>query len=158
MTKTTCGAVAPETKSDTGEIADAFDDFMQSFKAFRSANDERLGELETRSAADVLTTEKVDRISAALDEHKKALDRLVAERSRPPLGGGTAAMPSSIARLPATVPQRRNSPSSATPGPYHTLEPLLDMANSVTDAHDIAVDRVGSTAPNRPWCAVVDSL
>jgi len=45
---------------------------MGAFEAFRQANDERLAEIEQRTSADILTSEKVDRISAALDEHKAA--------------------------------------------------------------------------------------
>jgi HK97 family phage major capsid protein len=66
------------------EIKDAFDDFMRSFEAFKQANDERLGELEKR-ASDAVTTEKVDRINAALDEQKHALDELVLAGQRPAL-------------------------------------------------------------------------
>ena len=75
---------APETKSR--EIDAAFDDFSASFEAFKQANDERLAEMETRFGADVVTSEKVDRISSAIDEQKKALDRLVLKQARPPLG------------------------------------------------------------------------
>jgi HK97 family phage major capsid protein len=81
-------AGAPETKSATAqELNDAFDEFMTSFEAFKEANDERLGQIETRMGADVITSDKVDRVSRALDEQKKALDRLVLKRSRPALGG-----------------------------------------------------------------------
>lgn len=68
MTEMTSGH-APETKS-TGrepELADAFDEFMTTFEAFKEGNDRRLAELENKGA-DVLTVEKVDRISKALDE------------------------------------------------------------------------------------------
>ncbi|WEX07738.1 phage major capsid protein [Chelativorans sp. AA-79] len=67
------------------ELAGAFAEFMTSFEAFKEANDERLKKIERRSA-DPLTTEKVERISAALDEQKKALDRLVLKKGRPALG------------------------------------------------------------------------
>jgi len=81
-------SAAPETKSHAGtaELSTAFEEFMTSFEAFKEANDERLAELETRMSADVLTTEKVERISKALDEQKRAMDRLVLKRARPPLG------------------------------------------------------------------------
>lgn len=94
MTRSQTGAVAPEIKSDTGDLAGAFDEFMESFHAFRDANDERLSQLETRAAADVVTSDKVDRISATLDEQKRALDGVVARNSRPPLLGGAEAVPS----------------------------------------------------------------
>jgi len=87
---------ALEAKAAGGhaELADAFDEFMTTFEAFKDANDQRLGELEKRSA-DGLTVEKVDRISRALDDQKKAIDGLTLKRIRPALDrGGSRAMPS----------------------------------------------------------------
>jgi len=83
---------APETKSaEGGEIGAAFDDFMSAFEGFKDANDERLRQIESRMGADVVMAEKVDRISRALDEQKKAMDRLILKRARPELGGAPAA-------------------------------------------------------------------
>jgi predicted phage gp36 major capsid-like protein len=56
-------AGAPETKAAGGELNDAFGEFMTSFEAFRDANDERLSQIERRFGEDVVTSEKVDRIS-----------------------------------------------------------------------------------------------
>lgn len=88
--------LVPELKSAAGassEISAAFGEFMQAFQAFRQANDERLAELESRLAADVVTTEKVERISTVLDEQKRALDRLVRKQLRPSLPTPAAASP-----------------------------------------------------------------
>lgn len=80
---------APETKSDPAqdpdhrEVALAFDDFARTFDAFRQTNDRRLGEIETRLGADVLTDEKLARIDGALDEAKRRLDRLQLDQRRP---------------------------------------------------------------------------
>lgn len=79
-------APAPERKGVTGELNDAFGDFMSAFEAFREANDQRLDELERRSGEDVVTAEKVDRISRALDEQKRAMDQLALKKARPALG------------------------------------------------------------------------
>lgn len=70
---------APEVKAlpPDGDLNNAFGEFMSAFSAFREANDERLSSLERRMSADVVTVEKVDRISDALDQQKKALDELV---------------------------------------------------------------------------------
>jgi HK97 family phage major capsid protein len=68
-------------------IKDAFDDFLTAFEAFKAANDERLSQLERRSA-DVVTEEKVDRINRTLDEQKRSLDELTLAASRPVLAGG----------------------------------------------------------------------
>ena len=52
------------------KVAGAADyaDVLTAFEAFKEANDERLGEIEKRYSADVVTTEKVERINKALDE------------------------------------------------------------------------------------------
>ncbi|WP_062230789.1 phage major capsid protein [Aureimonas sp. N4] len=87
---------AIETKAGTGaEGADALDELMRAFDAFREANDERLGQLERRMGADPLTEEKVDRLSKAMDEHEKRMEKLVLRNLRPPVGGeGGQALPS----------------------------------------------------------------
>lgn len=60
---------APEAKAaEGGDVSAAFDDFMRAFEAFKDTNDERLVEIETKLSADVVTTEKLDRINKALDE------------------------------------------------------------------------------------------
>ncbi|MCT8999640.1 phage major capsid protein [Chelativorans intermedius] len=83
-----------EVKSAAGgdDIAGAFEDFIATFETFKTENDRRLKELERRGA-DPLTVEKVDRLSAALDEQKRALDRLVLKKARPGLAReGTGAL------------------------------------------------------------------
>ena len=82
----TATSSAPETKALGTDVTGAFDEFMNAFEAFKDANDDRLGQLEKRMASDVITTEKVDRISRAMDEQKQAMDRLVLKANRPPLG------------------------------------------------------------------------
>jgi HK97 family phage major capsid protein len=56
------------------------DDVLMAFEAFKDANDERLAQIEKRMAADVVTAEKVDRISRAIDE-------LTLKAKRPVLSG-----------------------------------------------------------------------
>ncbi|MEQ9245634.1 MAG: phage major capsid protein [Nitratireductor sp.] len=84
---------APEVKSalDEGDVTGAFHEFMNAFETFKQANNEKLKQLETRSA-DVVTVDKVERISQALDEQKQALDTLVLKKTRPVLGRGGAAL------------------------------------------------------------------
>ena len=78
----------PETKAVTPlDLPEAFGEFMAAFGAFKDANDLRLGQIERRMSADVVTTEKVDRISRTLDEQKRALDTLNLKKARPILGG-----------------------------------------------------------------------
>ena len=77
-----------ETKAHGGaESGAAFGDFMSAFESFREANDDRLGQLEKRMSADVLSEEKVDRINRALDEQERRMERLTLKEMRPPLGG-----------------------------------------------------------------------
>ena len=64
----------------------AFGDFMRAFEAFKETNDDRLSQLERRSA-DVVTTDKVDRLNRALDETKRVVDDLALKSARPHLGG-----------------------------------------------------------------------
>ena len=80
---------APEAKAlgDAEDVAVAFDGFMTAFEAFKDANDERLSQIETNLSADVITRDKVDRISNAMDEQKRRFDMLIAKAQRPALGG-----------------------------------------------------------------------
>ena len=73
-----------ETKVATG---DAMGDFLGAFEAFKEANDERLEQIEKRMTADVVTSEKVERIN-------KALDDLSLKMKRPQLGAGEKPQPS----------------------------------------------------------------
>lgn len=82
---------APETKAANEsasalELKDAFEDFLGAFDQFKQANDDRLGEIERKLSADVLSEEKVARVSDALDAQKRLLDRLVLKSHRPELG------------------------------------------------------------------------
>lgn len=74
-----------ETKSATGEIAVAVEDFARAFEVFKETNDERLARLESRLSGDVVTEEKLARIDGALDEAKRRLDRLALDARRPAL-------------------------------------------------------------------------
>ena len=76
-----------ETKAHGPEAAGAFGEFMEAFESFREANDDRLGQIEKRMSADVLSEEKVDRIARALDEQERRMERLVLKEMRPALGG-----------------------------------------------------------------------
>ena len=83
---------APEAKGageSPLELRDAFDGFMSAFGAFRDANDERLGEIERKLSCDIVTEDKVARLSQALDSQKHVLDRLVLKGGRPEFGSST---------------------------------------------------------------------
>ncbi len=69
-----------ETKVMGGEATQ--DDVLSAFEAFKDANDERLAQIEKRMSADVVTAEKVERIS-------KAIDELTLKARRPAMGSDT---------------------------------------------------------------------
>lgn len=92
-------STAAETKAVTGDgdLGAAFSDFMGAFEVFKETNDRRLDELERRSAADVVTLDKLDRVDRALDAHKARVDELVLKAKRPALGADGAVLRSSVA-------------------------------------------------------------
>jgi HK97 family phage major capsid protein len=79
-----------ETKSTTSasdtDVNAAFGEFMRAFEAFKETNDDRLSQLERRSSADPVTTDKLTRIDRALDETKRIVDDLALKAARPQLG------------------------------------------------------------------------
>jgi len=85
MTATT--TAAPETKAMGPEARAAYDQFMRNFETFKAENDVRIGEIEQRGSADVLSEDKVTRINAALDEQRGLIDQLMLRQARPALGG-----------------------------------------------------------------------
>jgi HK97 family phage major capsid protein len=78
---------APEVKAVPETMTAAFEDFMEAFEAFKEVNDRRLGEIEQKLTADVVTRDKMERVNRAVDEQKKLLDQLVLKKQRPALGG-----------------------------------------------------------------------
>ncbi len=93
------------------DVANAFDDFMRAFESFKAENEQRIQQLEKRLPVDVLTTEKLDRISRAIDEHKSVVDELVLKSARPKLGAGC------IAAAPRSSTKRRSRPMCGTARP-----------------------------------------
>lgn len=81
------GQMAPETKAIGDDVANAFDEFMQAFEAFKESNDERLNQLESGNSADVVTTQKMNRINRSLDEQKARMDELALKNQRPAING-----------------------------------------------------------------------
>ena len=68
-----------EIKAGAGDVAGMFAEFSTAFEEFKRTNDQRLGEIEKRGAADGLLEGKLDRLNAVLDGRKSALDRALAE-------------------------------------------------------------------------------
>ncbi|MBV8799273.1 MAG: phage major capsid protein [Alphaproteobacteria bacterium] len=89
---------ALETRdASSREIKEAFGEFLNAFESFKEANDERLAQIEKRSA-DAVTEEKVERINKALETQKRALDELMLSAARPALGGESKTANDRIAR------------------------------------------------------------
>ncbi len=78
-----------ELKSVPDDLNGAFEDFMRTFEAFKSHNDERLASIERRST-DILADEKLARIDRALDEARRVVDHLAVKAQRPQIGGASA--------------------------------------------------------------------
>jgi HK97 family phage major capsid protein len=86
--ETKAGGYAGKAASGSSEdVALAFDEFMRAFEAFKETNEERLQQIEERISEDVVTSEKLDRINRAIDEHKAVVDQLTLKAGRPQLGG-----------------------------------------------------------------------
>jgi len=77
-----------EIKAGAGSDNTALFQLMNAFETFKQDNDARLERLEKRGATDPLTEEKLERINAALDGYKAAMDRVALDRARPALEGG----------------------------------------------------------------------
>jgi HK97 family phage major capsid protein len=75
-----------ETKSAASSSADPsiLDDLHRAFSEFKSVNDARLSDLETKLSADVVTTDKLARIERILDD-------LSLKAARPAIGGAAPA-------------------------------------------------------------------
>jgi len=77
-----------EIKAGTGgDVAGMFAEFSTAFEEFKRTNNQRLGEIEKRGHADGLLEGKLDRLNAVLDGQKSAMDRALADKSRPMLDG-----------------------------------------------------------------------
>jgi HK97 family phage major capsid protein len=73
--------------------AQAHDELMRTFEAWRETNEVRLGEIETRLSADALTEEKLSRLDQALESAQRTLDAAALRAARPALERGEAGRP-----------------------------------------------------------------
>ena len=78
---------APESKG-SADLGFALDDLLRAFETYKEENDRRIAEVETRGSVDPLTTDKLERLDRALDDHKRRLDEMTLKAARPPLGSG----------------------------------------------------------------------
>ncbi len=96
------------------------DEVLQAFEAFKDANDERLEQIEKRMTADVVTSEKVDRIN-------KAVDELILKSRRPALAMEKSSEPTE---------HKRAFDSYVRKGEAHGLAALEEKAMSVASGTD----------------------
>lgn len=67
-----------------------FADLNKAFAEFKSANDDRIKQIETKGAADTLTLEKVDKINAEITKLSDQLKEVEKLAARPPAAEGDA--------------------------------------------------------------------
>ena len=79
-------SIAPTIKAFPDTVTAAFDDFIGAFETFKEVNERRMAEVERKLSADVLTTEKLDRVNRAMDEQKRLLDEMLLKKARPAAG------------------------------------------------------------------------
>jgi len=86
----------PELETKHLNMKDAQADFARTFAAFKSANDERLAALESKSR-DGLIDEKVSRLNSALDAQSKQIENLSLTLSAPLSASSSASSLASLA-------------------------------------------------------------
>lgn len=96
------------------------DDVLSAFEAFKDANDDRLAQIEKRMSADVVTSDKVDRIN-------KAVDELILKSRRPSLSAEKMVEPSEHSRAFGMYVRR---------GESHGLSAIEQKAMSVGSGTD----------------------
>ena len=64
---------SPETKG-ASDIGFLIEDLHRAFESYKADNDRRLGEIESRGAADVVTTDKLARIDRFMDSAQRRID------------------------------------------------------------------------------------
>ncbi|MDJ0922112.1 MAG: phage major capsid protein [Henriciella sp.] len=72
MLETRDGPEAPSIK----EINEAVEGLLKTFEEFKSANDERIQQIEQKGSADTVTVEKVEKLSAEIDKMKSIREEL----------------------------------------------------------------------------------
>jgi HK97 family phage major capsid protein len=121
-----------ETKAVGEDVGAAFAEFSRAFDAFRETNDDRLGQIERRLTADVLTEEKLTRIDRAVDEAKSRIDALTLKARRPALGAASPAE------------EGRDREHSAAFSAYMRGGDALALARAEAKAIDLKAMSVGS--------------
>jgi HK97 family phage major capsid protein len=90
MTDTTLfanGYLTPEIKAFDHDPAQILATFNRQFETFKQENDARLERIEKKRAVDSVTEEKIDRLSASLDEVQQRYEDMRYRQTRPALQG-----------------------------------------------------------------------
>ena len=103
---------APEIKAAPDTMTAAFEEMMETFEAFKENNERRLGEIEQKLTADVVTRDKVERINRALDEQKRIVDQFALKKARPALGGGVESLEAAEHKAAFSAYMRRGDESA----------------------------------------------
>lgn len=123
-----------ETKSEASPpdaVKDAINKVMTGFEAYKSANDERLKQIEQRGAADPLTTEKLAKLDAHLDSFEGLNQRFTEAAKK------AEALDELKTRFDAIeTAMRRTGPGAA---PEAKAGRVNDWARAVVDAHIVGV-------------------
>lgn len=77
-------------RADGADPKTQHEHLLRLFEEFRASNDARLKEIEKRGSADVVLTEKVDRMNAGLTENQKAIDDAMQKIAALRINGGGA--------------------------------------------------------------------
>lgn len=152
--------VKATTGASTNDLGGMFDQFMHAFEEFKTSNDQRLDQLESRGSADALTLEKVGRIETALDGYKSAMDRVSLERARPALEVGTSAYLSDEYKDAFSAYVKRGEEKSLSIGsnpdggylvPDQTATEITRLLTSVSPIRSIAgIREISSSVYKKP--------
>ena len=72
-------------ESKSTDLGAVVDDLKYAFEAFKDTNERELAEFKARGSADVLLSEKLERISRTLDGHQRRFDEISLKAQRPHL-------------------------------------------------------------------------
>lgn len=101
-------AVAEEVKAAVAPV-------MEAFEEFKATNDKRIAEIEKKSAADVLTVEKLDRIEKTLASHEGTNQKLVIlEGQSKALKEANERIELALNRLPKEIKSRQDGTAVKT--------------------------------------------
>jgi HK97 family phage major capsid protein len=82
----------PSLDTPTPDVAAAYDELTRTFEAFKAENDGRLAEIDRKISTDILTEDKLARLTEAMDRTRQTMERLQLDSRRPALAGAAPAL------------------------------------------------------------------